>query len=101
MTGSRESGIKERRARSVWIDDCQGVAWSVRLSYDPAEKMATTEDIVVGIDLGTTYSCAAYVQDGRPRIIPSEKGYTTVPSVVGLSQKGEVIVGHVAMDQMI
>lgn len=63
--------------------------------------MAASQDIVLGIDLGTTYSCAAYVQAGKPRIIPSEKGYATLPSVVGMSRKGEIIVGHAAMDQMV
>lgn len=63
--------------------------------------MSSSDEIVLGIDLGTTYSCAAYVGDGIPRVIPSEKGYTTMPSVVGLSPKGEIVVGHPAMDQMV
>ncbi len=63
--------------------------------------MPASKEIILGIDLGTTYSCAAYFQDGYPRIIPSEKGYTTVPSVVGLNRKGEIVIGHTAMDQMV
>ncbi|HLG19061.1 MAG TPA: Hsp70 family protein [Bdellovibrionota bacterium] len=63
--------------------------------------MAAASEIALGIDLGTTNSCAAYVQEGRPRIIPSGKGYATVPSVVGFSKKGEIIVGHPALDQMV
>lgn len=63
--------------------------------------MATQDEICIGIDLGTTNTVAAYVVDGKPKIIPSEKGYTTVPSVVSLSKKNEVIVGHPALDQMV
>ncbi len=59
------------------------------------------KNIVLGIDLGTTYSCAAYLHAGKPKIIPSEKGYATVPSVVGLTRKGEVVVGQPALDQMV
>ncbi len=63
--------------------------------------MALSSETVLGIDLGTTFSCVAYVQGGRPRIIPSEKGYTTVPSVVGLDRRGEIVAGHPAIDQMV
>jgi molecular chaperone DnaK len=63
--------------------------------------MAGTENICIGIDLGTTFSCAAVVRNGKPRIIPSGKGYLTVPSVVGLTRKGEIIVGQPALDQMV
>ena len=63
--------------------------------------MGTKEEVILGIDLGTTYSCSAYVHEGKPKIVPSEKGYTTVPSVVGLSKKNEIVVGHPAMDQMV
>ena len=37
----------------------------------------------------------------KPKIIPSEKGHTTVPSAVGLSKKGELIVGNPALDQLV
>jgi len=63
--------------------------------------VAEDKKITIGIDLGTTYSCAAWVQDGKPRIVPSEKGYTTVPSVVGISKKNDIIVGHPALDQLV
>src|SRR5439155_1088527 len=39
---------------------------------------------VIGIDLGTTNSCAAVVKDGKPFVIPSREGYNTIPSVVAL-----------------
>jgi molecular chaperone DnaK len=56
---------------------------------------------VVGIDLGTTNSCAAVVKDGRPYVIPSREGYNTVPSIVALNSRNKVVVGHLARAQLL
>ena len=55
---------------------------------------------VIGIDLGTTNSCASVVVDGRPRVIPSRKGYRTIPSIVAYDDRGRLLVGHAAKEQM-
>ena len=52
------------------------------------------EEVVVGIDLGTTNSCVAVVQDGRPKIIEDERGYNILPSCVAYKSKGKFVVGH-------
>ena len=54
----------------------------------------------IGIDLGTTNSCAAVVIDGNPRIIPSRRGYNTIPSVVAYLEEDKLLVGHAAKAQM-
>ena len=51
---------------------------------------------VVGIDLGTTNSLAAYMDLAHPRVIPGEDGDKLVPSVVSLKQNGEAVVGNEA-----
>ena len=56
---------------------------------------------IIGIDLGTTNSAAAVVKEGKPFIIPSREGYNTIPSVVALNEKGNVIVGHPAKGQLL
>jgi molecular chaperone DnaK len=56
---------------------------------------------VIGIDLGTTNSCAAAVRNGRPYVIPSREGHATVPSVVGVNARGRVVVGHLAGAQLL
>ncbi|MBX9032756.1 molecular chaperone DnaK [Gordonibacter massiliensis (ex Traore et al. 2017)] len=53
----------------------------------------------IGIDLGTTNSCAATVEGGRPVIIPNAEGERTMPSVVAFSKDGERLVGTVACRQ--
>ncbi|MEK7705944.1 MAG: Hsp70 family protein, partial [Myxococcota bacterium] len=56
---------------------------------------------VVGIDLGTSNSSIAIVQDGRPRVITSQRGYEVVPSVLFVPPDGRPLVGHRAVERMI
>ena len=56
---------------------------------------------IVGIDLGTTNSCAAIVKDGRPYVIPSREGHNTVPSIVALNARNRIVVGHLARAQLL
>ena len=55
---------------------------------------------IVGIDLGTTNSLVAYMQDGTPTVIPGRTGRTMVPSVVALTDNG-LIVGDPAKEHLI
>jgi molecular chaperone DnaK len=54
---------------------------------------------VVGIDLGTTFSLAAYVKDGRPVVVRDEAGNALVPSVISFHADGTVLVGTAARDR--
>jgi molecular chaperone DnaK len=56
---------------------------------------------IIGIDLGTTNSCAAVVKDGKPYVIPSREGHNTVPSVVALNSRLRIVVGHLAKAQLL
>ena len=53
----------------------------------------------IGIDLGTTNSCAAVVENGQPVIIPNDKGNRTTPSVVAFTKAGQQLVGEAALRQ--
>ncbi|MBM4391677.1 MAG: Hsp70 family protein [Deltaproteobacteria bacterium] len=53
----------------------------------------------IGIDLGTTNSCAAIVEGGKPRVITYKGGQSTIPSVFAINEKGERLVGHDAKRQ--
>jgi len=56
---------------------------------------------IIGIDLGTTNSCVAYMEGGEPKVITNKEGNRTTPSVVGFAKSGERIVGQAAKRQAI
>jgi molecular chaperone DnaK len=56
---------------------------------------------VIGIDLGTTNSCVAIVEDGTPVVIPNRGGYKVTPSMVAIAENGKRLVGHIAKRQAI
>ena len=56
---------------------------------------------ILGIDLGTTNSCMAVMEAGKPVVIPNTEGSRTTPSVVGFSKSGERLVGQVAKRQAV
>src|SRR5262245_13563668 len=54
---------------------------------------------VVGIDLGTTNSCVAFLEGGKPVVIPNAEGSRTTPSIVAFAGSGERLVGQMAKRQ--
>src|SRR5512139_3007212 len=56
---------------------------------------------LIGIDLGTTYSCVAIMEGGEPKVIPNVEGSRTTPSVVAFTESGERLVGQIAKRQSI
>ena len=58
------------------------------------------EDLAIGIDLGTTFSCVAVFRIGKAEIIPSEKGENITHSIVSFTKEG-ILVGEDSIDQLI
>jgi len=56
---------------------------------------------VIGIDLGTTNSCVAVIENGQPSVLPNAGGYKTTPSMFAVTADGKRLVGHLAKRQAI
>jgi len=56
---------------------------------------------IIGIDLGTTNSCVAVMEGGKPRVLENSEGRPVTPSVVVFKKDGEIVVGDTAKRQIV
>lgn len=61
----------------------------------------SARNVVVGIDLGTTNSCVAVMENGKPRVIENSEGDRTTPSIVAYTNENERLVGQTAKRQAV
>ena len=56
---------------------------------------------IIGIDLGTTNSCVAIIENGQPKVIENAEGTRTTPSIIAYQEDGEILVGATAKRQAV
>jgi molecular chaperone DnaK len=79
----------------------QALAASMPHGKPLAAKRTNDGGRVIGIDLGTTFSCAAVVENDAPMVIQSRLGYSTIPSILTFDDQGVPVVGQVAERRLV
>ena len=76
------------------------LAANLQCTISSAEKRLIMSKII-GIDLGTTNSCVAVMEGGKPVVVANTEGARTTPSVVAFTKTGERLVGEPAKRQAV
>src|SRR5262245_15817913 len=63
--------------------------------------MSSATEVIIGIDLGTTNSVVAIVENNTPKVVPNKLGQRLTPSMIAITESGKRLIGHLAKRQAI
>jgi molecular chaperone DnaK len=75
--------------------------WQFRKEIRKIRRNKMAKEKVLGIDLGTTFSCMSIMEAGKPIVIPNAEGGRTTASIVAFTKEGERLVGSLAKRQAV